>query len=76
MGLTQLLPSVFAFRTNAVTSLSILIYFVLLIGVIVSDPVQRAPKDTGGLNLEQAYRDLQQASVWESTGFQSSHELN
>ncbi|KAF9444121.1 hypothetical protein P691DRAFT_778476 [Macrolepiota fuliginosa MF-IS2] len=55
---TWLLYSVFGFRTNAVTTCLILVYFVVFVGVIVSDSVSHAPKDSGELNLEQAYRDL------------------
>jgi hypothetical protein len=46
-----------------VTSLLIIIYFVVFIGVIVSEPVQHAPEDTGGLNLEQAHEDLHEAGA-------------
>ncbi len=60
---SQLLHSIFGFRTNTVTTVLILVYFVVFVGIIVSDPVSHAPKDTGELNLEQAYKDLHQVSV-------------
>jgi hypothetical protein len=62
MSRSGILHTVFGFRTNSVTSLLILIYFVVFVGVIVSDSVQHAPKDSGDLNLEQAYRDLHTVS--------------
>lgn len=63
MSGSRILHSVFGFRTHPVTSLLIVVYFVLFIGVIVSDPVDHAPKDAGDLNLEQAYIDLHQIAA-------------
>ncbi|KXN82659.1 hypothetical protein AN958_02336 [Leucoagaricus sp. SymC.cos] len=63
MSRSRILHSLFGFQTNPVTSLLILVYFVVFVGVIISDPVQHAPKDTGELNLEQAYRDLHEITA-------------
>jgi len=60
---SQVLHSVFGFRANAVTTFLILVYFVVFVGVIVSDPVPHAPRNTGELDLEQAYRDLHQIAA-------------
>lgn len=57
-NLRGLLSAFFAFRILPTTILLFIIYATVFVGVIVTDPVQHIPKDTQGLDLEQAYIDL------------------
>lgn len=62
MNIRDRLGSVFAFNTIPTTVLLVLVYAVILSTVLITDNLPSVPKDTRGLNLDQAWWDLHRAS--------------
>jgi hypothetical protein len=55
--------TVLGFRTVPTTILLILVYAAVFSTVLVTDELPDAPKDQGGLDLDQAYADLHQVCL-------------
>ena len=62
MGIRDHLRSTFAFNTIPTTVLLVFVYAAIFSAVLVTDKLPRVPGDTRGLDLDQAWSDLHQAS--------------
>ena len=60
MHIWHSVSTVLGFRTVPTTVLLTLIYAAIFSTVLITDELPDVPKDTGGLNLDQAYADLHQ----------------
>lgn len=56
------LAAPFAFTSIPVTMLTVLLYLVVIISVLYTDQLPEVPKDTRGLDIERAYRELHEVS--------------
>ena len=63
MGVARVISAVFGFRNSPTTLLVVLVYAVIFGLVLVTDELPNIPKDQRGLDLNEAYADLQQVRV-------------
>lgn len=62
MTIRDRLWSIFAFNTIPTTVLLVLVYAAIFSTVLVTDNLPAVPRDTRGLDLDQAWSDLHQVS--------------
>ena len=59
MKISNLFSALLAFRTLPTTAVLVVIYAAIFTAVLVTDELPEVPRDQGGLDLDQAYTDLQ-----------------
>ena len=60
MRLPDKIPPALAFKTIPTTIVLVVVYAVIFVSVLLTDQLPSIPKDTRGLDLDQAYLDLHQ----------------